>query len=903
MATTKTRARRDFSRDVSTVRAPILVRDGAEVTEDAVWAWFLIDTHNTDHLEEAQAEAVTARTATELRSLIPTGAAYHLKVLWTPHSAAEYRESVSAVTGNLAPGWHDWVELGAASIDALSGSVAADDDAGGVLYRRKMVLLGVQVAGAQSGRRPLADHPLVRRLASPTAAAKDAHERLEQARPAIQALAKRFKALQALTAREAPAALLAWSYAREFAGSAAPAPPEQGEFGRSRLAALVAGQARRSADGLYMELTDARTGHVSYVATLVAAVDGFPASEMVNPGSEWLQTVSDVAGVEISLRGQHHGQTASVGRLEKAGRTVRSQLRDADAAGAEAAEELYDADETIKSRRATVRHREDVLAMHHPRWVVHADSPAQLRDRVDAVVDHYAGLVRLEWLPWIQDLLWCETLPGDTVRVPEFGQEQPLITLAGSMFHGGSALGDGLGPYLGANLGSTPGPVQVHVVRRDGEHRHDSTTITCTGLSGMGKSTTVMRLVLDALAEGSWAMLVDVKGDLGGCPTVARDMLGIPAQVLDVTSPECAGMLDPLRFAATPDEARNHAITALQMALTDDEARRYGAIIESAVEKVMTRPEQQRSMPAVLGELTAADTAEWTEVGEILTTRAQQTGLRLVCQPAAPNAAPISAERGLVYLDLSALPLPDPQEPASSWKSPQRGAMVALQMAFAFAMEQARTKRSLKKLVALTELHRITGFPVGRALVAQLARMGRALQTYLLLDSQGAEDLAQVEQVVEQTVMAFASRGATDSERAAQAALLGRPDAGPVITDALNQLRRGEALMRDRYGRIGRIGIDLMDEWVRDSLDTSADDDNTPTAQPTPEEGPEPEPEPAAGEGRPVTDGAWPDAPSTASVAVPAAHEQSWFEEKNTTTTPTAHPGTGNNNGHDRQVG
>src|SRR5207245_173845 len=97
----------------------------------------------------------------------------------------------------------------------------------------------------------------------------------------------------------------------------------------------------------------------------------------------------------------------------------------------------------------------------------------------------------LDVVPSVQDLLWAELLPGDRVRVAEMGQDQPLRTLIGSGFAGGSAIGDDSGPYVGANLGSTPGPVRIHLVSRTAADVTMPTTIAVTGRSRSGKSTSV----------------------------------------------------------------------------------------------------------------------------------------------------------------------------------------------------------------------------------------------------------------------------------------------------------------------------------------------------------------------------------------------------------------------------
>ena len=97
------------------------------------------------------------------------------------------------------------------------------------------------------------------------------------------------------------------------------------------------------------------------------------------------------------------------------------------------------------------------------------------------------------------------------------------------------------------------------------------------------------------------------------------------------------------------------------------------------------------------------------------------------------------------------------------------------------------------KVVALTELHLLTAYPEGRAFVDWLARVGRALKTYLLLDSQSARDLADMVALLEQILMAFCFQATGTTEQNAQAVLLGRPDPVPGCGRRWPTCRSGSA--------------------------------------------------------------------------------------------------------------
>ena len=157
--------------------------------------------------------------------------------------------------------------------------------------------------------------------------------------------------------------------------------------------------------------------------------------------------------------------------------------------------------------------------------------------------------------------------------------------------------------------------------------------------------------------------------------------------------------------------------------------------------------------------------------------------------------------------------------------------MATMRIAFSYALLQSRRARAMVKVVALTELHLLTAYPEGRAFVDWLARVGRALKTYLLLDSQSARDLADMIALLEQILMAFCFQATGTTEQDAQAVLLGRPDPGPRLRAAMADLQVGQCVARDRHRRLTVMEFDRLTQWIADTLSTDAADD---TPDPTP---------------------------------------------------------------------
>jgi hypothetical protein len=163
---------------------------------------------------------------------------------------------------------------------------------------------------------------------------------------------------------------------------------------------------------------------------------------------------------------------------------------------------------------------------------------------------------------------------------------------------------------------------------------------------------------------------------------------------------------------------------------------------------------------------------------------------------------------------------------------PQRCSMATLRVALAYALHQSRRVRELKKVVALPELHLLANYPEGLQFIEWLCRVGRALQTYVLLDSQSARDLAKHVALVEQILMAFCFRATTQVEQDAQGLLLGRPDPGPQLRDAMSSLGVGECVAMDRHRRLTVVQFDRLTIDIAARLSTDAGDDSAELVTP-----------------------------------------------------------------------
>jgi hypothetical protein len=186
---------------------------------------------------------------------------------------------------------------------------------------------------------------------------------------------------------------------------------------------------------------------------------------------------------------------------------------------------------------------------------------------------------------------------------------------------------------------------------------------------------------------------------------------------------------------------------------------------------------------------------------------------------------------GLWSLQLPGLSLPQGNSDPSTWDVSQRLAIAAMRSVIAHAlyMSSDHALRSLPKVIGIPEAHRMLTNEDGRDFLNQIARMGRAFGTALLLDSQDAEGIASHEGLAEQLAAVFGFHLRTKRQQDALAALLGMPeddDSRAMIAQLgvsdTGLPEKGHALMRIGDELAG-MHVDLPDAHIAQLLDTNPD--------------------------------------------------------------------------------
>lgn len=803
------------------------ISDGLIITATKAEAWFELPAANTDTMPvQLLEDEVLSVVKVAGRALKDSDC--HLKIVWSSLEGDEY---VRRVEGQYSAGdWKSWVEMRADSID-------------GMQLPDRHVLLGIVIAEGTKH-----DTTAVQQLAAPAFGIEQ--HRVKQSDLAKYAgiafkLGRQLRASR-LNARLASAELLSWVVAREQLRSLG-AVPRHGAITGASLASLTNGHIEPFPD--HVRIRDVRGAVAGYVSVL--PITDFP-EEMAIPGEgEWLRTISDItrisevedesAGDEVpvivdaSVRFRVMSRSQSLKLVNDAKDLATEQRRSASkTSAAEPGEDVLDAGDIATGLRSEIQRDGMILIRSHPRLIVSAETRDELEANVAAVISHYAdSAIVVSRGTDEQRELWLETLPGDQLRVDDLGHVQDGVGFFGSLFWGGSALSDTTGPVIGHLTGSTPGLVHLDVTRFS--KRDQPTTVGVIGLSGQGKTTLVQLCLLDAAFKDSWCLMIDWKGDTGGLVTAAQQ-LGLPSRLMQVSG-AYSGAMD--LFLALPlDEAPEKVSRQLSLIAPRDLAYSAERLSLAAANRV-ARATSTPTTWATIQDLMTQDDDEQRRLGHALAELAQ-TNLGRVMMGEPSGKSVLTTEPGLWVLQMPGFVLPPTDVPTEAQDSSQRLALAAMRAVTTHAlhMSSSHLLRRRSKVIAIPEAHRMLMTGEGRDFMGQIARMGRAFGTALLLDSQDATGISQHEGLVEQLAAVFGFRLRSVGQQDALVALLDlEPDdqtrqwIRKLNVSESRARAAGEDAESDDKGNclvridteLARMHVDLPSHEIQKLLDTNPD--------------------------------------------------------------------------------
>ncbi|MEH6375913.1 ATP-binding protein [Streptomyces sp. KLMMK] len=801
--------------------------DGLVITETHAEAWFVLGSSNTDLMSESARDGEHDQASSALARTL-SGYDCHLKVLWAPLNAEEYRNEAESMftAGNFA----EWADMRVERLNQLE-------------LPTRMLMLGVRIAERSNQAKARGSRGAQNALGIGSTSVSPK----EIAR--LDALTRRLgRQLETTPWKAQPAAveMLAWMIAREQRrDTVLPNPDADGMISGAKLAQLTRGRVLPYPD--HLRIVDQRGETSTWVSVLT--MDGFP-EEMESPGAgEWLRAVAEITYVpeygddddygtdiqvkpvnpEPSVRFKVMHKRDALKQIDEVRRLAKEQRQSAAKHSAgETAQEIEETEETMTSLSRDMKREDVTLLEDHPRLVVTSDiSLEDLRARCDAVIGFYGGLgIEVSIGAEEQRELWLETQAGDMLRVPDLVHTRTVGAFAGSWFWGGASVGDDTGPIIGYLTGSTPG-----VVRNDltgGSERGDATTSAFIGRSGRGKTTAMMLSLLDSGFRGSFVLALDFKGDMGGLVS-AGQRYGLNAHVIE-TGAQYAGVADlfTLLSGESAERAQTEVPAQLGIALPQH-LRMRGAEtpIQSAVNEIIAAGD-----PAtwkVIEYLRRSEDELAREAGDALY-ELSLTGLGAPFMGKPSGTTLITPSPGIWVVQVPGITLPSPDDARDDWSVHQRlsVALVHSLLAYGISMAGRKDLRGLRKVVAVPEVHVLTATREGSSFLQYIARVGRALHTALVVDTQDPESLASLTGLVEQMTTVFGFQLTTPEQQDAMSALLDLPKGEhtrqliqAIGVDVTQEIRHGHCIMRDRRFSSATVQFDVPSMEMLELLSTT----------------------------------------------------------------------------------
>ncbi len=814
------------------------VADGLVVTDLAAEAWFLLSGSNTDLMAESSRDAEQDTVSSVLARTL-AGYECHLKVLWSPLNAADYLTEAQEL---FVAGHHqDWAALRVERLDTLQ-------------LPTRHLLLGVRIAERNNQTKAKSRAGLQEALGLGTRAVS--YKELAR----LDALTRRLgRQLESTPWRAQPASveMLAWMISREQHRSVPlPSANADGAITGAKLAQLTQGRIVPYPD--HLRVIDAKGQTASWVCVL--AMTGFP-EEMEAPGSgEWLRAVSEITYIpesgedfedfgsipvvpvnpEVSVRFEVMHKRDALKAIDEVRRLAKEQRQSAAKHSAgEAGREIEETEQVMADLSRDMKRDDVTLLEDHPRLVVSSDvSVEDLRAKVDAVISYYGG-IGIEVVVGVEEQreLWLEAQPGDQTRVTDLGHTRTVDAFSGSWFWGGAQVGDDSGPIVGYLTGSTPGVVRNDVTA--GSERGDATTSAFIGRSGRGKTTGMMLSLLDAGFRGAFVLALDFKGDLGGLVNAAQ-AYGLNAHLVQ-TGTHYAGVADLFRMLEEDERAQIEVPAQLGIALPSHlRVRGAETPIQKAVNQVIAAGD-----PAtwkVIDRLRHTDDPLAQEAGEALY-ELSQTGVGAPFMGRPTGEGMLVPRPGLWVVQMPGLSLPDADSDREDWNVTQRLSVALMHSMIAYAVTTAGRKdlRGMRKVVAVPEVHVLTATREGSAFLQYIARVGRALSTALVVDTQDPESLAGLTGLVEQLTTVFGFQLTTPQQQDALAALLGLPEGNHTrrLIQAIGllpdgEIRHGHCITRDRRFACATTQFDIPSAELLSLLSTTPTVSGYGAAQPGP---------------------------------------------------------------------
>jgi hypothetical protein len=312
---------------------------------------------------------------------------------------------------------------------------------------------------------------------------------------------------------------------------------------------------------------------------------------------------------------------------------------------------------------------------------------------------------------------------------------------------------------------------------------------------------------------GTWTIYIDPKADA----LSLRNLPGLEnATIIDLLRGQ-DGLLDPFSIGASVSEQKDLAYEVIslfvggQNRLTDEQ----NVALSKAITTIADYPDA--SLDRVVDHLITSPNAGARSLGAKLNLIRELPFARLCFSKG--KGTPLRAENGLTIVTVYGLDLPGSTLPKENYTNANFLAVAIMYLLASFTNQLMRNaNKAQPKAIVIDEAWAITSTSQGAKLVDEVARMGRAHNTALLLISQNAGDFLD-ERIKNSISTKFAFRASgTEIDNVLHYLELEPSD---LNREYVRQLTTGECLMKDWSGRVARVAIDSWDSARANAFETN----------------------------------------------------------------------------------
>ncbi len=434
---------------------------------------------------------------------------------------------------------------------------------------------------------------------------------------------------------------------------------------------------------------------------------------------------------------------------------------------------------------------------------VHGPDLEQLQSAAKQVVQHFqTSYLRFVRAPGDQVKMFYSFMPGGKPASPLIECDPGY--LASSGIQAGFEVGDQDGFILGHILTGIP----VLFNPGDAMQRDFPGTTVITGILGGGKSVLKKILVYLSALKGARVFCIDPKNE----DFVFQD-LPFKTRQIDISYTGGA-RINPLKISADPLRARDICRDYLGIILNvgDNEAR--ALVINEALEKVYSMPEEEQNLLSVttwLGKYSDQDqekTNEATRCARLLNAYKSSSLGQIVFT----NKTMDEGTEQITICNLSELPLPKKDTNTPLTES-ERQAVGLLFLTAASAREvMFRTKADLK-VFACDEAWALLEITEGARLITELIRMSRSFGIIPILVTQNGSDVKE-KSIRNNIGYVYCFKARDTDEIKGNAELLQVDIKNDEIFQTFRSLETGCCVMRDPVGRVGVVNIVPLPEYL-----------------------------------------------------------------------------------------